>query len=201
MVAERPEDSPSAAGPAGPAQRATIRARCRAARLAITGERAGALAVAAADRAIAALDGCRHVALYRASDGELDTGPLVSALAERGCRTYLPVLDHERLLFAPWVTGEPLVPNRFGIGEPTGPRREVGELDALVLPFVAVDPTGTRLGRGGGWYDRTLESSRVRGHAIGLGYDEQVVARIERMGWDVPLDLIVTPTRTIEASG
>ena len=90
--------------------------------------------------------------------------------------------------------------NRYGLLEPDRdcprldrPRR----LEAVFVPLVAVDPSGTRLGMGAGFYDRYFAfrqsgSGWRRPRLIGLAYDFQRVDRIERAPWDVPLDAVLT---------
>lgn len=139
------------------------------------------------------LAGCTHVGWYLPTDGEVDLGPAVEPLRSRGIRLWLPVVGDERTMeFAAWLPGETLLPNRFGIEEP-GPeatRRDASELDAVVLPCVAVDPLGHRLGFGAGYYDRALSDSAAL--RIGVAFGIQVVDRIEPAPWDVPLDLVIT---------
>ena len=69
----------------------------------------------------------------------------------------------------------------------------------VILPLLAFDATGARLGRGGGHYDRTLASLRKKCHvrAIGLAFDEQMVEKCPVEPHDAPLDMVVTPMRAI----
>ena len=93
----------------------------------------------------------------------------------------------------------PYRPNRYGIAEPS---RTDGALtarwmDVVILPLVAFDASGTRLGSGAGYYDRALEYLALRKtwrrpRLIGFAYDFQCVPALERKRWDVPLPLIVT---------
>lgn len=120
-----------------------------------------------------------------------------------GKRVYLPVLvphGENRLWFARYTPDTHLVPNRFGIPEPArAPHRRIAPLalDAVFTPLVAFDPTGHRLGMGGGFYDRSfaylLRHRRwLRPRLIGLAYDFQCVDRLPAEPWDVPLHAIVT---------
>src|SRR5687767_13746260 len=86
--------------------------------------------------------------------------------------------------------------NRFGIPEPTGRRCAPQQLDLVLLPLVAFDRRGARLGMGGGFYDRTFAFLRVAGRRkprlVGLAHHFQEVAQLPREPWDVPLAAIVT---------
>ena len=146
--------------------------------------------------------GAIRVAGYWACDGELDPAPLLERAWAVGRSVYLPVLDGGcSLRFAPYRPGVPLRRNRFNIPEPGIPPAEWLEpsrLDVVLTPLVAFDPTGTRLGMGGGFYDRTfafLADPGWRGRRpvlLGLGYEFQRVAALVRQAWDVPLAAAVT---------
>jgi len=122
----------------------------------------------------------------------------------RGCPAlYLPVLNDRpapRLRFARYLPGMPLVPNRFGILEPSLPRRALlpaRAIDLLLMPLVAFDVGGNRLGMGGGYFDRTLAFRRRarlwrRPRLVGVGYAFQQVTALPTAPWDVPLDAVVT---------
>ena len=143
-----------------------------------------------------------RVAGYWACDGELDPAPLLERAWAAGRSVYLPVLDSECALhFAPYSPEMPLRRNRFNIPEPEiAPEQwlEPRRLDLVLTPLVAFDPTGTRLGMGGGFYDRTFAFRRAPGYRgrrpvlLGLGYEFQRVAALVGQTWDVPLDAAVT---------
>ncbi|KAB2935580.1 MAG: 5-formyltetrahydrofolate cyclo-ligase [Candidatus Contendobacter sp.] len=146
--------------------------------------------------------GATRVAGYWACDGELDPAPLLEHAWVAGRSVYLPVLDGEcSLRFAPYPPGARLRRNRFNIPEPeVSPMEwlEPSRLDVVLAPLVAFDRTGTRLGMGGGFYDRAfafLRDPSYRGHRpvlLGLGYEFQKVVELIRQPWDVPLDAAVT---------
>ena len=129
---------------------------------------------------------------------ELDIRPLMTALAEQGCRLALPVVVAKKqpLLFRAWQPGDALEAGVFGTLHPS-PQREVVEPDALIVPLLAVDEEGWRLGYGGGFYDRTLE--RLRGRkkvtAIGVGFDGQLVPDVPHGPDDQRLDWLLTDKR------
>lgn len=137
-----------------------------------------------------------QVACYLPNDGELDLRPLMARLWRRGTRTSLPVLDGPRLRFLPFGPHTPLRPNRFGIPEPAcSPRRRIAtfHIDVVLVPLVAFDGRGNRLGMGGGFYDRTFAHRRRLGAwrrplLIGVAYGFQRVASLSGRVWDVSLD-------------
>ena len=92
--------------------------------------------------------------------------------------------------------GDELVNAAFGVQEPH-PRRTDAVPDLIIVPVLGFDAFGNRIGYGGGYYDRTLQSLRARGnvHAIGVGYEEQECAKIPTHPLDEPLDLILTDKR------
>lgn len=145
----------------------------------------------------------RRIACYLPTDGEIDPSRIIERVWRAGKTAYLPVLSrlpHDRLWFAPAAPGMELVPNRYGILEPRVPARELvraEQLDLILLPLVAFDADGNRLGRGVGFYDKSLAFLRGRRflrkpHLLGLAHDFQRVPSLPTDPWDVPLDGIVT---------
>lgn len=141
-------------------------------------------------------DTARHIALYWASDGELDPLPLAAACRQQQHHLYLPVLaDDNRLTFRRWNADSPLAPNRFGIPEPQPGTPEItpAELDIIFLPLVGWQRDGYRLGMGGGFYDRTLAGCKGP-LKVGLGFSCQELEGFRAEHWDVPLDYVLTET-------
>ena len=146
----------------------------------------------------------RHIAFYLPNDGEIDLRPLLLTAWEMGKRCYLPVLGmrHEsRMWFMPFEPGDPLLPNRYGILEPPlcrdSRRSKNWMLDLVLVPLVAFDPLGHRLGMGGGFYDRTFAYLHTRQywrkpHLMGTGFSLQRVAQLPVNHWDIPLDSMAT---------
>lgn len=143
----------------------------------------------------------RHVAGYHAVGGEMDPAPTMAACARHGASLYLPVLDDERprhLRFRAWSEDTPMNSNRLGIPEPAGtPELDCRRLDVVLVPLVACDRRGNRLGMGGGFYDTTFAwhpgEEPGRPHLVGMAHDFQVVEALDPMPWDVPLGHIATP--------
>jgi 5-formyltetrahydrofolate cyclo-ligase len=157
--------------------------------------RAAAAAAAARHLARAARRwGARHVAAYLGVAEELDTRPLLALLHRRGCALYVPKVGAAgELHFARWRPGQALRANRYGIAEPVA-RARPPRLDLVVLPLVAFDAQGRRLGMGGGYYDRLLARPRAARRPLRVGYAFalQEVAVVPAAAHDVPLDAVVT---------
>ena len=129
---------------------------------------------------------------------EIDIRPLMDALVDKGCRLALPVVQGrgQRLLFRAWRPGEPLEAGVFGTLQPSAASGAI-EPDVLIVPLLACDGEGWRLGYGGGFYDRTLADLRRRRAvtAIGVGFDLQLVAEVPHGADDQRLDWLLTDRR------
>jgi len=129
---------------------------------------------------------------------ELDIRPLMIELHNQGCQIALPVVVAKRqpLVFRAWRPADPLEAGVFGTLHPS-PKREVLEPDALIVPLLAVDDEGWRLGYGGGFYDRTLEALRAKKTvtAVGVGFDAQLVPDVPHGPTDQRLDWLLTDKR------
>lgn len=155
-----------------------------------------AAAVATLATGLPTWDTARHVALYWASDGELDPLPLAAACRQQQRKLYLPVLAGEnRLTFHCWNADSTLATNRFGIPEPIPetPETTPAELDIIFLPLVGWQRDGYRLGMGGGFYDRTLALRRGP-LKVGMGFSCQEIEGFPAQHWDVPMDYVLTET-------
>lgn len=132
---------------------------------------------------------------------ELDTRPLIMALAARGHRIGLPVVTKkgQPLLFRLWAPGTELVQGNFRVMTPPPEAPEVVP-SLLIVPLLAFDRAGYRLGYGGGLYDRTLQKLRGAGGdvlAVGVALSAQEVPAVPRDDTDQPLDWIVTEREAI----
>lgn len=175
--------------------------------------RAGVLAARRADttreRADAArlprlLDACAGhatVACYLSVPPEPDTTHLIAALQEHGVAVLLPVLAGHREPAWAWYAGlAALRPGWHGIPEPTTPTLGAQALASCSFVWVSalqVTAHGDRLGTGGGWYDRALVHAAPDAVIATLVSDGEVVPDVPVEEWDRPVDLIVTPTRTL----
>ncbi|MGW3764294.1 5-formyltetrahydrofolate cyclo-ligase [Streptomyces sp. NPDC005131] len=142
----------------------------------------------------------RTVAAYVSVGREPGTRALLDALHARRVRVLLPVLLPDNDLdWAAYEGGDSLVPAARGLLEPDGPRLgpdAVLDADVVLLPGLAVDGRGMRLGRGGGSYDRVLARLATAGAhpaLVVLLYDNELVAQVPVEPHDHPVDAVVTP--------
>ena len=153
----------------------------------------------------------QYVAGYWAVGGELSLHRVVPPLLRREQTYLLPVLSPDgdpSLRFAPWRPGAAVAPNRYGIPEPQCAREdlvEAAEIELVLLPLVAFDRRGHRLGTGAGYYDRSFAFLReVERPAlpllVGVAYAFQEVESIQAEPWDVPLDFVATEHELIECT-
>lgn len=139
------------------------------------------------------------VAGYWPIRDEIDPRPLMHHLADAGHPVVLPVTGRraEPLLFRLWRPGDRLIGGKYGTMEPA-PDRPAMDPDWILVPLLAFDPRGYRLGYGAGYYDATLEALRGRGvTAIGFAFAGQAVARVPDAPHDQPLDWVATETELI----
>lgn len=153
----------------------------------------------------------KRIACYLANDGEIDLSVVIAQIRLMKKQCYLPVLaplGPRRLWFAPLSRCSRMCVNRFGIPEPMMSARDyasASELDLILLPLVAFDGSGNRLGMGGGFYDRTLAYLNRRDHwkkpqLLGVAHDLQRVDSLDSASWDIPLNGIITDQRVYQVS-
>jgi 5-formyltetrahydrofolate cyclo-ligase len=135
------------------------------------------------------------VAGYWPTRDEADPRELMEALAARGATLTMPRIEDRNaaLSFRRWSKGDPLVDNRHAIREPLAEAPRVSP-NLVLVPLLAFDATGHRLGYGGGYYDRTLAGLRAAGPvtAIGVAYAGQEIAAVPHEANDQRLDMILT---------
>ena len=143
----------------------------------------------------------RTLAGYFGIRGEIDLTGLLKRQTAAGVRVAMPVLERHRagqMHFRLWTPGTRLCRNAFGIPEPCpgAPHIWRRELDVVLLPLVAFDANGHRLGMGGGYYDRYFATrclgNTLRPRLIGVAHAFQQVPCLERQPWDVSLDAVIT---------
>ena len=134
---------------------------------------------------------------YCAMGSEMDPMPLLRRLAGDGFQLALPVVERRcaPLVFRAWSVAGPTIAAGFGTREPP-PHHSLVSPDLLIVPLLAFDATGARLGYGGGFYDRTIAQARQtrRVLTVGVAYDEQELAAVPCDDRDQRLDWIVTPS-------
>jgi len=148
-----------------------------------------------------------HIAFYLSNDGEIDLSILIQHAWLQGKQCYLPVLaepNTQRLWFIPYTPQTKLKNNRFGIPEPIHSHktrlRKTLSLDLILMPLVAFDKQGNRMGMGGGFYDRTLAFLKQRKYwhkpnLLGVAYELQKQEQLESNHWDVPLQAVATESQ------
>lgn len=130
-------------------------------------------------------------------DGEPDLRPLLEKLHNARLRVGLPVIHSTKpgiMSMHEWTPSTALQQNRYGIDEPRGtPLMQVSDLDWALVPLAAFDANGTRLGMGGGFYDRWLKDGQPdQPLRLGVAYACQQLTSLPRETWDLPLDGVVT---------
>jgi len=136
--------------------------------------------------------------------GEINPLPLMRKLAGQGARLALPVVAGrgKPLVMREWVFGEPLIAGVWGIREPK-PKAAVVDPDILLVPLLAFDRAGHRVGYGAGYYDLTLAQLRARKPviAVGLAFAAQEVPAVPATPRDALLDLVLTEREVLDLRG
>jgi 5-formyltetrahydrofolate cyclo-ligase len=183
--------------PEAAATKAALRERLLARRRARPGAERTAAAAAVATALLRGLSGAATVAAFVPDETEPGHGRLPGGYAGLGARVLLPVVPAEgRALLWAVDTGR-LAPGRFGLLEPVGPRLDagaVGDADVVVVPALAVAADGTRLGRGGGYYDRALISARPGAALVAVVFDDELVEALPAEPHDRRVTAVVTPS-------
>lgn len=146
----------------------------------------------------------KRLGLYLVNDGEIDPEHFMHWAWRQQKQCYLPVLHEQNdqpMYFAEITPQSTFLNNRFDIPEPvTDNSLRANQLDIILMPLVAFDAKGNRIGMGGGYYDRTLAFKRAHPYdrrpvLIGLAHEFQCLDEIKPAPWDIPLDGIVTDER------
>ena len=181
-------------------EKRALRARIKAWRAGLTSAQMASAADALAAHGLGFLPPLPPLAVVSAfapMADELRIWPLLRRLSADGIRLALPVMQGKGnpLLFRAWTPGDAMDSGVWGIAEPKADKPAV-DPDVLLMPLLAFDRQGWRLGYGGGFYDRTLQGLRARKAvvAVGLGYDEQEVDAVPRLDYDQRLDWVLTPS-------
>jgi len=144
----------------------------------------------------------QRIALFLSMDGEINTRPLIARLWHMGKSVYLPRIDPAQpssLLFQRYYPQTQLIKHPLGMFEPEANSDELcpfTELDVVIVPLVAFDSTGQRLGMGGGFYDRLLAGwQETSVFPIGVAHDCQHHDKLPIEAWDIPLPAVITPNK------
>lgn len=140
---------------------------------------------------------------FAAIRDEINPAQLLDRLYRQGHKLALPVMEGrgKPLVMRSWTPGDELARVQWGIQEPLPTQPEVFP-DVLLVPLLAFDRRGNRLGYGGGFYDRTLVKVRGRGAAtaVGIAYDELEVDAVPHEVYDQRLDWVLTPSGPIKCN-
>ena len=142
----------------------------------------------------------KRIGCYLPNDGELNLQFVIQHIWGMNKTCFLQVLNRKKLLFTQYHNDMQLKENRFGIPEPAiSPRKahSAHNLDLILIPLVAFDRAGNRLGMGGGFYDRTLafldkRAVWLKPKIYGVAYEFQQVDSIKTDAWDIPLHGVLT---------
>ena len=146
------------------------------------------------------LESARVVLAFAALPNEIDPAPAVWRLRARGAAIAYPRIEAPGVLGIHLVAHElELIAGPFGLAQPSehAPRAARDSIDAVIVPGVAFDECGRRLGYGGGYYDRLLPTLRLDCLRIGIAFDEQIVSDIPVDEHDALVHIVVTPSRVI----
>lgn len=139
----------------------------------------------------------KTILIYYPVQNEVDVLPLVKRYKKE--KTILfPVSHRHGMTVHPYAGNEMMHRGKFGIPEPTTPAYE-GDIDLVIVPAVAFDEKGRRLGRGGGYYDRFIKK-QTHATLIGVGYDFQLIEEVPEARHDQRVHRIILPSQTILVS-
>lgn len=142
--------------------------------------------------------GARSVAIFLSTPSEPETRGAIAALAARGVRVFAPASQPDGLMT--WARIDAATSERLGLGRMPEPDVAAHDtvaalaVDVVICPAAAVDDTGTRLGWGGGYYDRLLADLPATTPVFALVFDDDVLSDLPREAHDVPVTGVVTPS-------
>ena len=145
----------------------------------------------------------KKIGVYLHAFGEIQTRHIIEYCFKQHKEVYLPMIcNMNQQLHWVKITQPQYRNNRFshhplGMKEPMANRGlHVSTLDFLIMPLLACDIYGTRIGMGGGFYDKTLASTGKKPFRLGIAHDFQLIQqRLHRETWDQPLDGLITPSK------
>jgi 5-formyltetrahydrofolate cyclo-ligase len=153
--------------------------------------------------ALAPMERARTVMAFSSFGSEVPTRAVVRRLQREGRRVLLPFLEGPRMRAAEVRAGRPTVPSGYGPEEPEPGGRtpaDPSSIEVVIVPGLAFDRRGFRLGYGGGHYDHFLSDLPPEAVRVGIAFHEQVVDEVPHEPDDLPVDLVVTDRETIETN-
>ncbi|MCH7337909.1 5-formyltetrahydrofolate cyclo-ligase [Acinetobacter sp. NIPH 2699] len=154
-------------------------------------------------RRLNAFKSATKIGLYLHAFGEIHTQKIIELCFQHKKQVYLPMICNMNQKLV-WVKisvnqykNKRLSHHPLGMKEPMASRgKHISTLDLLIMPLLACDHLGTRIGMGGGFYDRTLATAKHHPYRLGLAHSFQYVdTPLFRQKWDQPLDALLTPTQ------
>lgn len=184
-------------------EKEAARERARAIRCRLSPAEISSLSVAIERHLLGVIDGANPLMVYVSKPGEVDTHGLIDRLLSRGIEIVVPIIEQEtRTLRLSFLRDpEVLRPSTFSVPEPVGSEipANPSEIGLVVVPMMAFDRRGFRLGYGAGYYDRFL-SAHPRMKKIGVTFSCLELERVPADENDVPMDVVVTEEGVIEVS-
>jgi 5-formyltetrahydrofolate cyclo-ligase len=147
-------------------------------------------------RALPVFAAARVVALYHAMPSELATRGLIDAARALGKQVVLPLFGNDGPQLGPFVSWEDLVAGPLGIAQPTGAAIPIEQVELFVVPGLAFDRAGFRLGRGKGYYDRLLARRNHQALLCGVCFEDALIEQLPHEAHDVPMDWLLTPSNS-----
>lgn len=141
------------------------------------------------------LKNAKRIALYRAFDGEVPVDGLAKFFMDKGITCCFPRIENDRMVFCDCISldDSEFTVSSLGIKEPDTSKTPVdpGDIDVVVLPALAYNEEGTRLGAGGGFYDRYIGNmGSARPYLLGICYEFQICSDVPSDGHDISADFI-----------
>lgn len=145
----------------------------------------------------------QNIACYMAKGAELNVQPIITEVWHSNKHCYLPIVRFDKsgfLHFVEYLADDKLIPNRFGILEPKLQQEKLisaRDLDLVIVPLIAFDLQGNRIGTGGGYYDHTFaflndEPDLKKPLLLGVAYACQQLPQIDSQPWDVKMQRVMT---------
>lgn len=147
----------------------------------------------------------RCIGVYLDAFGEIQTRAIIEYCFKQQKKVFLPLICNmnNQLVWVPisknQFRNQRFAHHRLGMQEPMATRgAHVSHLDVLIMPLLACDPSGSRIGMGGGYYDRTLANAPQKPYRMGIAHHFQLVPHpFSRQPWDQALDALITPETSL----
>ncbi|MCD8206086.1 MAG: 5-formyltetrahydrofolate cyclo-ligase [Clostridia bacterium] len=167
-------------------EKSELRKTMSAMRVSLSPDEKKSLDDAICENALRACAGVGSVLLYSSVRGEVSAEKLVEEFLSRDVRVYFPKVLQGEMFAAP---AGPMKKGTFGIEEPLSPPY-FGDIDIALVPLLALNVRGFRLGFGGGYYDRFFAGKKIK--KVGLSYSFQMNRDFKEDAWDIPMDAVIT---------